>query len=306
MRTFLRILAGLVVVLALAGAGAVVFARFGSELKLHRTVRVQVAPIALPTDQAALDRGAYLYKSRGCAECHGADGAGKIFIDDGGFFVKAPDIAPGEGSVTMSYKPEDWVRTIRHGVKPNGEPVFVMPSEDFNRLTDADVGAIVGHVRSLPAIAGTSSEFRFPLVVRFLYAAGMIKDAAEKIDHSLPPAQLFSGDDEIAHGDYVAAACKGCHNEFFSGGAIPGAPPTWPPAANLTPGPDSVLPRYPNAEALAAMFRTGKRPDGSAVSSAMPFGMLSQISNEDVVALYSFLRSVPAARQGGRPDARSL
>jgi hypothetical protein len=30
-------------------------------MKLHRTVRVQVAPIALPTDQVALDRGAYLY-----------------------------------------------------------------------------------------------------------------------------------------------------------------------------------------------------------------------------------------------------
>ena len=304
MRTLLGILAGLVVVLALVVAGAAGFAGFGSEMKLHRTVRVQVAPIALPTDQAALDRGAYLYKSRGCAECHGANGAGKVFIDDGGFFVKAPDIAPGEGSVTVNYKPEDWVRTIRHGVKPNGEPVFVMPSEDFNRLTDADVGAIVSHVRSLPAIAGTSSEFRIPLVVRFFYAAGMIKDAAEKIDHSLTPPQPFSSDDEIAHGAYVAAACQGCHNEFLSGGPIPGAPPTWPPAGNLTPGSDSVMQRYPNAEVLAAMFRTGKRPDGSAVSSVMPFGMLSQISNEDVGALYSFLKTVPAARQGGRPDIR--
>jgi len=215
--------------------------------------------------------------------------------------VKAPQIAPGEGSVTASYKPEDWVRTIRHGVKPNGEPTFVMPSEDFNRLTDADVGAIVSYVRSLPAVAGTSSEFRVPVVVRFLYAAGMIKDAAEKIDHSLPPAQPFASNDEIAHGAYVAAACKGCHNESLSGGTILGAPPTWPPAANLTPGLDSVMPRYPNAEALATMFRSGKRPDGSAINNAMPFGTLSQISDEDINALYSFLRTVPAAKHGGRP-----
>ena len=64
------------------------------------------------------------------------------------------------------------------------------------------------------------------------------------------------------------------------------------------------MPRYPNAEALAVMFRTGKRPDGSAVSTVMPFGMLSHISNEDVGALHSFLKTVPAARQGERPDTR--
>jgi mono/diheme cytochrome c family protein len=298
---FLKILAGVTVVLVLIGVGAVAFAQFGSERKLHRIVSVNVAPIALPTDQAALDRGAYLYKSRGCAECHGADGAGKVVIDDGGFFVKAPHIAPGEGNVTANYKPEDWVRTIRHGVKPNGEPVFIMPSEDFNRLTDADVGAIVSFVRSLPAVAGTGMEFRVPLIVRFLYAAGMVKDAAEKIDHNLPPAQPFASNDELAHGAYVAAACKGCHNEFLSGGLIPGAPPTWPPAANLTPGADSVLPRYPDAQALAVMFRSGKRPDGSAVSTVMPFGMLSQISDDDVNALYGFLKTVPAAKQGEHP-----
>ncbi|HYM17641.1 MAG TPA: c-type cytochrome [Micropepsaceae bacterium] len=304
MRRFLKLLAGVGVVVVLIVAGAAGFAFFGSNMKMHRTVQVQVAPIALPTDQAALDRGAYLYKSRGCEVCHGADGAGAVVIDDGGFYVKAPHISAGDGSVTASYKPEDWVRTIRHGVKPNGEPTFIMPSEDFNRLTDADVGAIASYVRTLPAVAGTASEFRVPLLVRFLYAAGMIKDAAAKIDHSLPPAQPFASNDELAHGAYVAAACKGCHNEFFSGGAIPGAPPTWPAAANLTPGPGSALTRYSNAEALAAMFRSGKRPDGTAVSTVMPFGMLSQMSSEDVDALYGFLKTVPAAKQGEQPEAR--
>jgi cytochrome c553 len=261
--------------------------------------------VALSTDPAVIDRGAYLYKSRGCAECHGADGAGKVVVDDGGFFVKAPQIAPGGASVTSGYMPVDWVRTIRHGVKPNGEPVFVMPSEDFNRLTDADVGAIVSYVRSMPAVMGTPSEIRVPLVVRFFYAAGMIPDAAAKIDHSLPPAQAFATDDAAAHGAYVAAACKGCHNEFLSGGPIVGAPPTWPPAANLTPGPDSALSRYPTAEALAAMFRSGKRPDGSAVSTVMPFGMLGQMSDDDIGALYGFLKTVPAATHGGRPETKS-
>jgi hypothetical protein len=77
MRIFVKILVGLVVVLVLGAAG---FAQFGTEMKLHRIVKVQVTPIPLPADQAALDRGAYLYVSRGCAECHGDDGAGKVVI----------------------------------------------------------------------------------------------------------------------------------------------------------------------------------------------------------------------------------
>src|SRR5215469_8801573 len=70
MRTFLKILAGIVALAVVVVAGAAAFAQFGSERKLHRTVRVDVTPIALTSDQAALERGAYLYKSRGCAECH--------------------------------------------------------------------------------------------------------------------------------------------------------------------------------------------------------------------------------------------
>jgi len=301
-RRFVKIGLGSAAGLAAIAAGLAAFAEFGSERKMHRQVTVNVTPIAAATDQAALARGEYLYKSRGCAECHGADGAGKVVIDDGGFFVKAPNIVPNGATGTANYKPEDWVRTIRHGVKPNGEPVFVMPSEDFNRLTDADVGAIVGYIGSLPPVSGTPAKIRVPLIVRFLYAAGAVKDAAEKIDHSLPPQQPPNDNDEVAHGAYVAAACKGCHNDSFSGGPIPGAPPSWPAAANLTPGSESVLTRYPDAAALIAMFRSGKRPDGSSVSTVMPFGMLKEISDDDASALYGFLKTLPAVKHGERPS----
>jgi len=302
MRRLVKIALGGAGGLAATAVGLTAFAEFGSERKMHRQVAVNVAPIAVATDQAALTRGAYLYKSRGCAECHGVDGAGKVVIDDGGFYVKSPNIVPSGATGTANYKPDDWVRTIRHGVKPNGEPVFIMPSEDFNRLTDADVGAIVGYVGSLPPANGTPAEMRVPLIVRFLYAAGAVKDAAEKIDHSLPPQQPPNDSDELAHGAYVAAACKGCHNDAFSGGPIPGAPPSWPAAANLTAGSESVLPRYPDAAALIAMFRSGRRPDGSAVSTVMPFGMLKEISDDDASALYGFLKTLPAVKHGERPS----
>ena len=65
-------------------------------------------------------------------------------------YVKAPNISPGAGNVVSGYRGEDWVRTIRHGVKPNGQPAFIMPSEDYNRLTDTDFGALIAYMRQLP------------------------------------------------------------------------------------------------------------------------------------------------------------
>jgi cytochrome c553 len=93
--------------------------------------------------------------------------------------------------------------------------------------------------------------------------------------------------------------CIGCHGEHFSGGRVPGGPPDWPPAANLTPGEGSVMGRYPGVTQFAAMLRTGKRPDGSGVA-VMPFESLSKLTDEDVQAVYEFLKTLPARPAGGR------
>ncbi len=86
---------------------------------------------------------------------------------------------------------------------------------------------------------------------------------------------------------------SGCHGEGFAGGKIGGAPPDWPAAADLRPG--GPLTAYPDAGALGGMFKSGKRPNGSAVSKVMPFGSLKEMSDLDVQALYLYLRSLPAA-----------
>ncbi|WP_229256438.1 hypothetical protein [Duganella lactea] len=43
----------------------------------------------------------------------------------------------------------DWVRTLRHGVKPDGRPVQFMPSEDYNRLSDADTASLILYLQQL-------------------------------------------------------------------------------------------------------------------------------------------------------------
>jgi mono/diheme cytochrome c family protein len=106
---------------------------------MQRKVDVTVKGVPFRDDAASLERGRYLFASRGCVDCHGAKGGGAVFVDDGkGLRIAGPNISPGPGSVVAGYTPEDWVRSIRHGVNPKGHALMVMPSEDYNRLTDDD------------------------------------------------------------------------------------------------------------------------------------------------------------------------
>jgi mono/diheme cytochrome c family protein len=289
-----RSVVALTVAVSGAGAAFLVLAEMGDR-KLTRRVDVAVAPVALRSDAASIERGGYLFRSRGCGDCHGMDGAGAVVVDDGAMHVRAPDITPAPNGVAAAYTAVDWVRTIRHGVKPDGRPVMVMPSEEYNRLVDADVAAIVAYVRQLPPASGAKAQVRLPMPVKALYAAGVVRDASEKIDHSLPPAQPVPEGVTAAHGAYVANGCIGCHGAGLLGGKIAGAPPDWPAAARLAPGPGSALDRYPTAEQFMAMLKTGKRPDGSSVSKVMPFVSLREMNEVDVRALYLHLRALPSS-----------
>ena len=300
MKTWIRrSLIGLVAVLGVAAA-AVAWGVMRSEQRLARRLSQPAYALTLPSDAAALERGRYLFASRGCAECHGANGAGKVFIDEGGLFARAPNISPGPGSVVARYQAADWERALRHGIKPDGRPLLIMPSEDYSRWTDADLAAVVAYVRSLPPAAGSAAEFRLPLPVRVLYGYGLVKDAAEKIDHTLPPSQPVPEGPTVEHGRYVAQMCVGCHGQGLSGGRIPGSPPDWPAAANLTSGEGSVLPRYADAAAFRASMRSGRRPDGTAISGVMPFPSLREMSDVDLDAVHAYLQTVPARPAGQR------
>ena len=301
MRKALKIATVAVAVLLVAAALVALLAGWLAERKRTRVVELTVAPVAFVADEAALKRGKYLFDSRGCMECHGANGAGREVVNEpGGMYVKSPNISPGPGSVVRGYKEADWVRAIRHGVSGQKHPLFLMPSRDYNRMTDADLAALVAYVRSLPPAPGEAAAIRLPLMVKTLYAFGQIKDDVEVIDHAAPPPAPVPEAVTVEHGAYVANLCMGCHGSGLSGGTIPGTPPDWPPAANLTPGKGSVLPVYDDEAKFAAMMRTGKRPDGTRVSPVMPFESMRNLSETDVGALYAYLRSLPPRPAGGR------
>lgn len=299
MNKLIKIVGGSLVVLA-AGVGVVAGAAvLLSDQKLNRVVDVKIASVDLGAFTPDMQRGEYLFVTRGCSECHGTRGEGKlVFEDPSGFSVHSPNVTRGGGGAAATYSDTDWIALLRHGLKPNRKPAFVMPSEDYAQMADEDVASLVAYIRSMPASAERRAELRLPLMVKALYAFGVAKDAAEKIDHTKPaPARVPN--DTHQQGEYISRNCSGCHGEGFAGGKIPGAPPTWPAAANLTTAADGAMLRYTSVEEFRQMMRSGKRADGSSIS-VMPFESLRAMSDAELDALFGFLKTLQPKASGTR------
>jgi cytochrome c553 len=297
MKKVLKVLGYGLLTLAVLVGGAVAAVYVASNAKLKKTYAVTLKPVAIPSDAETIARGKHLVETRGCTECHGADLAGATVFDNPAMGrADGPNLTRGAGGLPQGWSDEDYVRAIRHGVAPDGRGLFLMPSEEYSTLSNADLGALIAYVKSVPAVDKPSGPVSPGPVARALMLAGKIKLAAEVIDHAhLEPQEVTPGV-TVEYGKYLAVGCTGCHGANFSGGKIDIGPPDWPPAANLTPR--GRLGHWTEADFLKTL-RTAKRPDGTELSSVMPraFGKLNET---ELRALWAFLKTLPPAETGVR------
>lgn len=301
-RQAISALAGLLLLALLALLAVCGWALQQHDQKRLRVISLPAYPLALHDDNASLARGRYLYDTRGCAGCHGQQGEGRLFIDDllTGQRVASPNISPGPGNVVAGYQPADWERVLRHGVKPNGQPVLLMPSDDYSRLSDDDLASLVQYLRQLPPVPGRAAVLELPTSLRLRHGLGQWQDAAEKIDHARPPEPAEPEALSVGYGRYVAQACTRCHGAQLTGGrddtSQPWAPSLAPDLPTATgSGNRSGMSAYADPALFRRLMRTGTRPDHSAVSRSMPFESLSQMSDLELDALQLYLRSLPAS-----------
>ena len=83
MRIWLRRGLVAVLVVAIALLGVVEYALFKAKSRMDRRIDIAAYNFDIPGDTAAIERGKYLYSTRGCLECHGADGAGRCRLPEG-------------------------------------------------------------------------------------------------------------------------------------------------------------------------------------------------------------------------------
>jgi len=288
---------GVVLVLAIA-AGCALYVV--SQRRLDRKWTVAGHPLTVPTDSLAIERGRRIVTAISkCVGCHRSDLGGGQFIDEPPVArLYASNLTRGTGGVGGTYTDLDWERAIRHGVRRDGSSLLFMPSLEFQFLNDDDMAALIAYLKQVPPVDRERRANSVGPIGRALYLKGdLALVPAERVNHRTHPSAVPMAV-SVEYGHYLSeiGGCTGCHGEGLSGGHIPGTPPSWKPAANLTP---SGIGHYTEEDFFRAL-REGKRPAGVAIDTLMPFRFTKHMTDDEIRSLFMFLKTVPPKAYGGR------
>ncbi len=264
-----------------------------SEARLRKTYDVTPVDIGISYDADVIARGEHLASSIvTCIGCHGPDLSGRAIVDDRVIGrVTSSNLTPGEGGIGGAYSDEDWVRALRHGVRPDGTALLLMPSHEIAKLSAEDTAAIIAYVKTRPPVDNVPEEDRVGLLLRFLFLTGEFPLLpAELIDHTAPPPAAVEAGVTAEYGEYLAVVCGECHGANLNGGPISGAPPGTAPAANLTPH-ESGLAGW-TEEDFFQVLREGVGPDGALVDEFMPWIYFRNMEDDEIRALWLYLQTL--------------
>lgn len=268
------------------------FIHFNIEGRMNKTYpEFEAESFPIPSDSATLALGAHLSVIKGCQDCHGADLAGRVMIDDPalGQIVSA-NLTRGKGGIAGDYTDEDWVRALRHGVAKDHTPLLVMPSEETTHLTQQDLAALIAYCKSVPAVDQELPASVVRPVGRVLtYFDKLPLLSVERIDHAQKAVASINKTVSTEYGKYLSVSCTGCHQPNFKGGApiLPGSPQV----ADLTS--TGNVGRWTEEQFVQAL-RTGKTPEGKQLQNEfMPWQMTAQYTDEELRSLYLFLKNQP-------------
>jgi len=272
------------------------------ESRLKRVYIVPKESITIPIEPKSLTEGKRIFQYRGCEACHGEHLQGLVYLDNPAIGqVITPNLTTGNGGIGVQRTDEDLLRSIRHGVRPDGTPLLFMPSTEFYFLSDNDVGRVIAYIRSAPAVDNVMPASRLTVTGRIVMnvAQEITFLPAELIPHDAPRPTAPEPGITLEYGEYLSHSCKVCHGLTLSGGEIPGFPPEWPSAPNLTSGKGSRLPTWGEA-GFIEIIRTGQKHGRSINPDYMPWESYRHMNDDELRAVYFYLQSLPPKDFGNR------
>ena len=282
---------GLVGVLILVGITLYVF----GEARLKKAYSLPEESIKIPSDEESLVEGKRIFQYRGCEACHGEQLQGLVYLDNPAIGqVITPNLTTGEGGIGAQRTDEDLLRSIRHGIRPDGTPLLFMPSTEFYYLSNEDLGRAIGYIRSVPPVDNEMPPSSLSVTGRIVM--NVTKEItflpAELIPHDAPRPVAPEPGITVNYGEYLALSCKVCHGLTLSGGEIAGFPPEWPPAPNLTSGKGSRLPTWGEA-GFIEIIETGQKHGRTINPNYMPWKSYQHMTDDELRAVYTYLQSLP-------------
>ena len=261
------VLGGFVVLLALAG-----FALYPTGVKqLNQTYpNIAVENVDIPTDAEAVARGQHIATIRACTRCHGQDLSGTVITSDplAGIVplqgrIPASNLTSGKGGIATSYTDADWVRAIRHGVRPGGQVEVLM--FDYSTMSEQDLGDLIAYLKQIPPVDTNDVQMRYGPLVPIFTGIGLFMPAAERIDHGAPRPIVPTPGATVEYGAYLAAVCTACH-----GNRIGNVVKTW------------------EQDEFIHTFNTGVLPNGRQFGPTMSSDTFRELTDTELTALWLY------------------
>jgi mono/diheme cytochrome c family protein len=130
----------------------------------------------------------------------------------------------------------------------------------------------------------------------FLQAASTGQSPSGALDFDVVDASV------VDRGRYIAIAgnCASCHTtaggEFMAGGLAFETPFGTIYSTNITPDTETGIGAWTGGQFLTSM-RRGVRPDGQHLYPVFPYTAFTKMIDDDIVALFAYLKSIPAVRR---------
>lgn len=202
------------------------------------------------------------------------------------------------------YSDGELFRTITTGVTKEGKPLFpLMPYSHYGKMDPEDIYSIIAYVRSLPAIQNnvpeSSSDFPMSIIIN-------------TIPQKAIPGKKPAPSDIKAYGEYMvnASGCIECHTREKHGQIIPefafsgGREFLFPDgsivrSANITSDMKTGIGSW-TQDAFVNRFKSyadsgyvSPTVDKGGFNTVMPWTQYGKMSREDLIAIYTYLRTVP-------------
>lgn len=262
-----------------------------------------------------LERGRYIFMGlSGCVHCHSPleksqrgfppvmsmMGAGQVLVEETSLGrMVAPNLTPDVETGSGTWTDDQLARAIREGIGHDGRTLFpMMPYQNFRGMSDEDLASVIVFLRSLPPIRHNLPKTAIAFPVKYL-----IKGLPQPVTSPVS-APLVS--DRVQWGKYLVrmANCADCHTARgahgeripgmeFAGGMSIHVERVSSASANLTPD-ASGIPYYDEALFISTL-RTGS-VGARQLSSIMPFVVYRNLSDDDLKAMFAYLRTLPPVR----------
>ena len=272
---------------------------FMGNARINKTYDFPPSNITIPTDAASIEYGKHRTESL-CEDCHGKDLSGMKWFDAGplGTFDSA-NLTTGEGGVGQEFtSDEDYVSAIRHGIDPEGKPIFMPAVVSTAHLSDQDLGSIIAYLKTVPPVDHKTNGHNFTPLTNILLAAGVLplfpQLPVEVVSHETHVTAPERGV-TVEYGEYLLniSDCRICHGPNLNGERWPD-PTITLITPNLTPGGELG---FWTEDQFTNTIRTGVTPSGHQLSENMPWKVYRVFYDDEFKAIWLYLQSLPKLPQ---------